>query len=65
VMARSVAKCSVCGDLLWFGELDIPPQAVQCICGGTILKETGPEGSPDIVTAEDLQYVADEEAKTR
>lgn len=53
-MARAYTKCSECGDLIWFGDNDRPPQAVQCKCNKTRLDESGPSGSFTSLTQEEI-----------
>jgi len=53
-MARSYTKCSVCGDLLWFGDTEPVPQAVQCNCNATRLEESGPDGAWTEPTQEEI-----------
>lgn len=53
-MARAYTKCSECGDILWFDDNDVVPQAVQCPCGATLLTEEGPVGSFTDLTEEEI-----------
>ena len=53
-MARAYTKCSLCSDLLWFGETDPVPQSVKCPCNKTQLNESGPEGSYTELTQEEI-----------
>lgn len=53
-MARAHTKCSACGDLLWFGDDEPVPQAVQCACAGTRLTEDGPEGNSTDLTQDEI-----------
>jgi len=53
-MARKYTKCSLCDDILWFGDEDAAPQAVVCPCNATTLKETGAEGNYTDLTEEEI-----------
>lgn len=56
-MARSVTKCALCNDIIWFGIDDIPPQASICSCGETELLESGASGEFTDLTEEELNEV--------
>lgn len=53
-MARAHTKCSMCNDILWFGDNDPVPQDVICPCGTTQLTEDGPQGSHIDLTEEEI-----------
>jgi len=53
-MARAYTKCGTCGDIIWFDDSDIPPQAVQCPCTATKLTEDGPEGDFTELTQDEI-----------
>lgn len=53
-MARAYTKCSVCDDILWFGDFDPEPQCVVCPCGETFLCEQGPQGEFTELTQEEI-----------
>lgn len=54
-MARAWTKCADCGDIMWFGDNDSPPQAVVCPCGCCKLTEDGPEGNYEELTTEEVE----------
>lgn len=53
-MARAHTKCTRCGDIIWFDDGDLAPQAVVCPCGATKLTESGPEGEFTALTQEEI-----------
>jgi hypothetical protein len=63
ILARAYAKCKDCGQIMWIGNNDKPPQAVQCICGKTRLDESGVKGNSTVLKQEEIDFIEIEDMK--
>jgi len=56
-MARKATQCSICEEIIWFGDLDQFGQSVWCNCGSCNLTETEIVGEHNILTPEQIEDI--------
>ncbi|WP_455363597.1 hypothetical protein [[Eubacterium] cellulosolvens] len=57
--ARAAARCTNCGDVVWFRVQDLGHQSGVCKCGETTLTEGGYFGPGEDLTAEEMAELED------